>query len=80
MDQLGRGRRSRFRQIALFGQANAHAAPRGVARNAGAVDTAADHQQIDLAPIYLTGIACLWEMPIHSGSLRWGMVVRVSET
>ncbi len=46
VEQLGRGRGGALRQIALFGQGDGQAAPRGVARDAAAVDAAADDEKI----------------------------------
>ena len=46
VDQLRGGRRGRAGEIVLLDQQHRQAAPRGVARDAGAVDAAADHQQV----------------------------------
>ncbi len=46
MDQLGAGRRSVRREIVLFAEYDLQAATRCVARDAGAIDTAADDQDI----------------------------------
>src|SRR5581483_720889 len=46
VDQLGRGRRGRLREIALLHQQHLEAAARRVARDAGAVDAAADDEQV----------------------------------
>jgi len=48
VDQLGRGGRGSLRQIAAFQQQHPRAAPRGVARDARAVDAPTDHRQIEL--------------------------------
>lgn len=47
MDQLGGRRGCRARQIAFFGQQHAPAAAGGIARDTGAVDAAADDQQVE---------------------------------
>ncbi len=47
MDELARGRGGGAGEIALLAQNDAEPAPRGVARDPGTVDAAADHQQID---------------------------------
>ena len=49
MDQLGAGRRGVRGQIVLLAQQHVEAAPRRVPGDAGAVDTAADDEQIDRA-------------------------------
>jgi hypothetical protein len=47
MDQLGADRRCGARKIALLDKQHAEATPHPVARDAGAVDTTADDQEID---------------------------------
>ena len=47
MDQLGALRRSGRGEIVLFGQQHGKAAARGVARDAGAVDAAADDEEVE---------------------------------
>ena len=46
VDQLGRGRGSRRGKVARLGEQHRKAAAGGVARDSGAVDAAADDQQI----------------------------------
>ena len=48
MDQLGRPARGVAGQIVLLGQQHRQPAPRGVARDPGTIDAAADDQEIDL--------------------------------
>ncbi len=48
MHELRGGRRGRTGEIALLGERDAQAAAGGVARDAGAVDAAADDEEIDL--------------------------------
>ena len=47
MDQLARARRGALRQIVLLAEDHGEAAARGIARDAGAVDAAADDEKID---------------------------------
>ena len=46
VDQLGAGRRGVRREVVLLAQQHRQAAPRGVARDAGAVDAAADDEHV----------------------------------
>ena len=48
MDQLGRSRGGRLRQVAALDQQNPPAAAGGVAGDAGAIDAAADDQQVEV--------------------------------
>ena len=47
MDELGRGRGGRAGEIALLGQQDLEPAPGGVARDAAAIDAAADDGKIE---------------------------------
>ena len=46
VEQLGRGRGGRLRQIALFGKQDGQAPPRSVARDPASVDATANDEQI----------------------------------
>jgi hypothetical protein len=48
VNQLARCRRGVFAKVVLFAQHHRQAAPGGVARDAGAIDAAADHQHVAL--------------------------------
>ncbi len=60
VDQLGAGGRGVLGEIILLAEDHLEAAACGVARNAGAVDAASDHQQIDDVVIAQSSSLWLW--------------------
>ena len=55
VDELGAPRRGRGSEIVLLDQEHRQAAPGGVARDPGAVDAAADNEQVEGSRVYWHG-------------------------
>jgi hypothetical protein len=58
MHELSRARRSSLSEISLFAEQDLEAAAGGVARDAGTIDSAADHGDVDQPLILACGRRC----------------------